>query len=316
MQRHLYDKDLPEAIGVAKEMRALVDSYGKKGERMLVGEVFIEDPETAIAYYGDGNDGLNLCFYFNFCFNPYRARRFRESVRTWERLLPPNAQPTYFLSNHDLPGRHIHRYAALSEKNTQGRARVAAMMLLTLRGTPFLYYGDEIGMRNLHIRKKDIVDPVGIRYWPIPVGRDKCRTPMQWDGSAGAGFTASDDPWLPINPNRTDINVAAQKDDPDSLFSFYRRLIRKRRGLPSLTRGGLTILDDAPDRLFCYLRHHENETTCVALNFSHGKETLSLPDRGGKWEVVHSSHRDEGERAAPGTIAIHPSEATLWVCKQ
>ena len=316
MQRHLYDKDQPEAIGIAKDMRALVDSYGKKGERMLVGEVFIEDPETAVAYYGDGTDGLNICFYFNFCFNSYKARQFRESVRTWERLLPSNAQPTYFLSNHDLPGRHIHRYGALSEQNTQDRARVTAMMLLTLRGTPFLYYGEEIGMRHLHIKKKDIKDPVGIRYWPVPVGRDRCRTPMQWESSAGAGFTASDNPWLPINPNHTAINVAAQKKDPDSLFNFYRRLLWKRRNLPSLLRGGLTILDDAPDRLFCYLRSHENETTLVTLNFSHKKETLSIPDRGGAWEVAVSSHREEGDSAKPGTIIIHPSEATLWACKQ
>jgi len=315
MQRHVYDKDLPEPIGIARDMRALVDSYGKKGERMLVGEVYIEDPEEAVLYYGDGADGLNLCFYFSFSFNSYSARKFRESVRTWEGLLPPKGQPTYFLSNHDHP-RHIGRYGARCDAKTEARARVTALMLLTLRGTPFIYYGEEIGMRNLHIKKKDLKDPVGIRYWPLPVGRDMARTPMQWDDTSGAGFTTSDCPWLPINPNHIEINVAAQKENPDSLFNFYRRLLWKRKTLPSLLRGDLTILDNAPDRLFCYLRSHENETTMVTLNFSNRKETLTLPDRGSAWEAVFSSHRGEGDSQKPGTITIHPSEATLWVSKQ
>jgi alpha-glucosidase len=189
-------------------------------------------------------------------------------------------------------------------------------MLLTLRGTPFLYYGDEIGMRDMRVKKKDIVDPVGIRYWPILIGRDKCRTPMHWDDTKGAGFTASDEPWLPINPNHTEINVAAQKDDPDSLFSYYRRLLWKRKTLPSLLSGDLTILDNVPDRLFCYLRSSENETALVTLNFSHGKKTLTLPDRGGAWEAVFSSHRNEGDSEKPGTVTIYPSEATLWISRQ
>jgi len=312
MQYHLYDMDLPEAIGIAKDMRALVDSYGEKGERMLVGEVYIEDPKTAVEYYGDGTDGLNLCFYFSFCFNTYKARRFRESVRTWEGLLPPNAQPTYFLSNHDHP-RHIDRYGSRCNARTEAHARVTAMMLLTLRGTPFIYYGEEIGMRNLHIRRKDLKDPVGLRYWPLPVGRDNCRTPMQWDDTKGAGFTTPEEPWLPINPNHSDINVTAQKKDPDSLYNFYRGLLWKRKSLPSLLRGTLTILDDAPDRLFCYLRSYESETTLVILNFSHKKETYTLPDRGGAWEAVFSSHRGEGDKAASGSLTVHPSEATLWI---
>jgi alpha-glucosidase len=316
MQKHLYDKELPECVEVAKEMRSLVDSYGKEGsgkERMLVGEVYSKDPVKAAEFYGSGTDGLNLAFYFDFFFRPFKAEAFREAVSLWEDLLPDGAWPTYFLSNHDQP-RHISRYGRGSEDEILMRARVAATMLLTLKGTPFLYYGEEIGMRNLHIKRRDLQDPVGIRYWPVPVGRDKVRTPMQWDNTVGAGFTKSSMPWLPINPNRSYINVKAESEDKDSLLSFYRNLIWKRKRTPALCSGDIEILEGTPMGIFAYRRVMGDDSRLIILNFKGGKRTIqkNVID-GGKevgYKVDFSTHRTNGDKVR-FPLEVKPYEATV-----
>ncbi len=317
MQKHLYDKDLhDDNIEVVREMRALVDGYGKKGERMLVGEVFIEDPHIAKRYYGDGSDGLNLAFYCNFSYLPLRAGAFRDAVSLWEEILPDGAWPTYFLSNHDQP-RHIGRYGKTSDDETEARAKVAATMLLTLRGTPFLYYGEEIGMRNLHIKRRDLKDPVGIRYWPIPVGRDLARTPMQWDDTKHAGFTRSGTTWLPVHPNKKTVNVKAESADPSSLLSFYRNLIWTRKRISALRRGSVEIIKDTPKGIFSYLREYGGESLLVVLNFKKrdyriSADTININIKGkAKWEVMLSTHRDEGEFIGDDQFNIKPYEATI-----
>ncbi|MBN1572934.1 MAG: alpha-glucosidase [Deltaproteobacteria bacterium] len=316
MQKHLYDKELPECVEVAREMRSVVDSYGKEGsgvERMLVGEVFSKDPVKAAEFYGNGMDRLNLVFNFDFFFNHFRAEAFREAISLWEDLLPDRAWPTYFLSNHDQP-RHISRYGRGSEDEIVMRARVAATMLLTLKGTPFLYYGEEIGMRNLHIKKQDLQDPVGIRYWPVPVGRDMARTPMQWDDTVGVGFTQSSKPWLPINPNRSYINVKAELKNKDSLLSFYRNLIWKRKGTPSLTSGSIEILRGTPKGIFAYRRVKGDDSRLVLLNFKGCKRTIAQNIIGGEKEVRYSvdfsTHRAGGDDVK-FPLEVWPYEATI-----
>lgn len=310
MQKHLYDKDLPEATLVVHEMREVVDEYSG---RMLVGEVYIEEPAGASQYYGDGTDALNLVFYFKFSYMPFKARAFMDAVSLWQKLLPSRAQPTYFLSNHDQP-RHIGRYKKGDETETVARAKVAAAMLMTLKGTPFIYYGEEIGMRNLHIKRRDLKDPVGIRYWPIPVGRDMARTPMQWDDSPMAGFTGGKSSWLPINPNFDTINVASESDDPKSLLTFYRRLIWKRKGLSSLRVGRMNIVAGTPNGIFSYIREHRGEKSIVILNFKNMEVDFAPPGtkKGVKGlKVVISTHREEGEIILPGAIKINPYEALI-----
>lgn len=320
MQKHIYDKDLhDENLEVVREMRALVDGYGKKGERMLVGEVFIEDPHIAKRYYGDGRDGLNLAFYFKFSYMPFKARSFCDTVSLWEDILPEGAWPTYFLSNHDQP-RHIGRYAKISDKETEARAKVAATMLLTLRGTPFLYYGEEIGMMNLHINRRDLKDPVGIRYWPIPVGRDLARTPMQWDETKYAGFTKSHETWLPIHPNHETVNVKTESSDPSSLLSFYRNLIWTRKRNSPLRRGSIKIIKNTPEGIFSYLREYRGEILLIVLNFKKREYRLSRISTDDlnenvksnvTWEIILSTHRDAGEIIGNTQFKIKPYEATI-----
>jgi alpha-glucosidase len=318
MQRHRYDKDLPKNMEVVREMRRLVDSYG---DRMLVGEIDNDDPYEPARYYGKGTDGLNLSFYFHFANQPFCAGAFRSAVATWEASVPKGAWPVYFLSNHDRM-RHIGRYAAGDGARTNARAQVAAVLLLTVRGTPFLYYGEEIGMGNLPIRRKDLKDPVGIRYWPVPVGRDPSRTPMQWDDTVSAGFSSSAETWLPVNPDYRTRNAAGQADDPSSLLSFYRAVIWERKRSAALTRGTMEILRETPRGVLAYLREHGDERCLVVLNFSNRAAEVSPKGANGPvgdgtdWRVLVSNRRHEADRLSRAAWSLEPLEATVYSGKK
>lgn len=273
MQRHIYDKDRPDAVEVAKKMRALTDRYPDK---MLVGEVYMDNPGEAARYYGEHGDGLHMAFNFSFMFSKFSAERFRTQVEVWERAITGRGWPAYFLSNHDYV-RHISRYA--KGRQAEARARVAAAMLLTLRGTPFLYQGEEIGMRNVWFWKHEVLDPVGRRYWPFHPGRDGERTPMQWTAGKYAGFSDAK-PWLRVHGNYKKVNVAAETDDPDSLLNFYKTLIRLRKTSPALQTGSYTSCSGVPDGVFAHLREAEGQTVVVALNFTNKQVRFPMAAHG------------------------------------
>jgi len=304
-QRHIYDKGRPEVHQIWKEFRKLLDEYP---ERMCVGEVG-GDVATVARFYGDGTDELHLAFNFNFTRCPWRARAFHRAIADWEQALPPKAWPCYTLSNHDIP-RHISRYGA--GRFTEPRAKVAAAMLLTLRGTPFLYYGEEIGMRNVSIPRSEIQDPLGRRYWPFYKGRDGCRTPMQWNDGPNAGFT-SGRPWLRIGPDYRRVNVEAQRHDPNSLLSFYRRLIWLRKRMPALQRGSYRPLIERPVGALAYLRETADQAVLVGLNFFSRPATVdlsgvTLPSE--RWRVLLSSVARE-EELVTRRLSLAPCEAVL-----
>ena len=279
------DQDWPEVHEIHRGFRRLLDSYP---ERMAVGEVYLLDPLQVAGYYGEHGDELHLAFNFSFLWQPWEAEAFRGAVDLFEAVLPPQAWPTWTLSNHDQP-RHASRYDQAGRG--QARARVAAMMLLTLRGAPFLYYGEEVGMTDGVVPPDRVVDPVG---------RDPARTPMQWDASPGAGFTTGE-PWLPLAPNWHEVNVAAQRSDPASLFSLYRALLRRRARSAALRWGAYRALDPS-DQVFAYLRVTQGERLLVALNFSSEPACFTcngLPARG---ELALST---DPERP-PGPISLQP----------
>lgn len=270
MMRHIHDQDQPETHDALKQLRRVIDAYDS---RMMVGEISLDtpqDPAMAAAYYGQ-NDELNLAFNFSFSSCPWNAAAFRDEVDKWERLLPEEAWPNYVLSNHDLP-RHIGRYG--KGRLGRERARVAVVMLMTLRGTPFLYYGEEIGMENGRVRRSEMHDPVGKRYWPLHPGRDEERTPMQWQNAPGAGFTTGR-PWLPLGDIRG-INVHDQETDPDSLLSLYRRLIWKRKETPALLSGNYRAFEGGPDDCLVYLREAGDQRLLVALNFADAPRIIDI----------------------------------------
>lgn len=202
----------------------------------------------------------------------------------------PEAWPVNFLNNHDS-SRSASRFRCGKEDD---RLKVAAALTMTLRGTPYIYYGEEIGMRNIHVPRRFIQDAVGEKYWPIFDGRDKNRSPMQWDATPHAGFT-NGKPWLPVHPEYEQRNVEAQRKNPQSLFNFYKQLIKVRKDLPALRTGMFQPLTYDPRRLLAYLRQSPDQTVLVALNFSRRKVRLALGAdlRQKGWRLALSSHRDE-----------------------
>ena len=267
-QQHIYDHDRPEVHDIIRSWRRLLDGYGA---RMMVGEVYLLDPSRVVPYYGAKLDELQLAFNFSFLWTPWEAAAFRARVDEVESLLPAGAQPTYVLSSHDSP-RHRSRFD--DPAHGAARARVAALMLLTLRGTPFLYYGEEIGMRDVEIPEARVCDPVGKRFPSL--GRDPERTPMQWDGGPSAGFSRAADPWLPLAPDCATVNVAQQMTDPQSLLSFYRGVIWYRKTSPALLDGSYRALESPADT-FVYAREHAHQRLLVALNFAGEARTIPLP---------------------------------------
>ena len=300
MQHHVYDRNHAENIDVMREIRSVVDTYSG---RMTIGEVYTEPPgdaELAIQYYDRGK-GLHMAFNFAFLYCPWSAACFARSIEQWESLLNPDGLwPNYTLSNHDQP-RAISRYAKSDE--TGARARVTAALLLTVRGTPFLYYGEEIGMHDTKIPRSRLQDPVGKRYWPFNPGRDPARTPMQWDDTLNAGFTTGK-PWLPVNENYREINAAAQEEDAFSLLNWYRQLLRLRRRCAALQQGDYRACAGTKDVLV-YERVLEDDRLLILLNFAGSKRSVLLPESNG-WRVLLEHPGDHETSLAGSDVVLEP----------
>lgn len=235
----------PEVHQVLRRFRGVLDGYG---DPVMVGEVGLTDPVALAGYYGAG-DELQLMFNFAFWQQPWSAEAFAAVVADVEATLPAHGWPVYALSNHDLP-RAASRYGPAAMP-------VAAVLLLTLRGTPFLYYGEELGMTDA---PPQLDRPADID------GRDGARTPMQWLAGPQAGFTTGR-PWLPPPPGAGQVSVAAQQRDPTSLLALYRRLLALRRASPALRHGSYRIAH-ADGQLLAYLRQTPEQRLLVALNFT------------------------------------------------
>jgi alpha-glucosidase len=258
MQLEVYDEDWPEVHEILRRFRRTLDTYE---DRMAVGEVYLLDLRKLARYYGSGRDELHLAHNFVFLHQPWKPEAFRSVVDEYAALLPADAWPAQFLGNHDH-SRVASRYD--EGGNGQARARVGAMMVLTLRGTPFLYYGEELGMSDGEIPPDRVVDVDG---------RDPERTPMQWDASPGAGFSLPGgagptvEPWLPLAAGADQVNVAVERGDPASMLSLYRRLIWYRKGSAALRWGGYRSLPEVPDSLYAFVREASEERLLVVLNF-------------------------------------------------
>ena len=192
------------------------------------------------------------------------------------------------------------------------RALVAAAMLLTLRGTPFLYMGEELGMRSRRIGRHRLMDPVGVTYWPFHPGRDPARTPMQWSGEPYAGFSTAE-PWLPVNPDYPAVNAALAEADPASILAWYRQLIRLRREYPALARGSYRPLQSAPRGVYAYLREEGEQKVLVLLNFTGRKKELSPAHEAGAagGRILAGRPERTAERLDLNCIRLAPDEALI-----
>ena len=304
---HIYTANLPEVHDLIRQMRAVLDSYD---ERMMVGETYLPNDKLMV-YYGSADMlECHLPFNFQLITAPWDAAGVRKMVDDYEAVLPPDAWPNWVLGNHDQ-----HR---LATRVGPRQARVANMLLLTLRGTPTCYYGDELGMENVPIPPEKIQDPPAVNQPEIAhlVGRDPERTPMQWDDSPNAGFAVPDvqDLWLPLAPNYTEVNVARQLDEPRSFLNYFRKLLAYRKSTPALLWGGYRSLNpesaEVQKNCFVFERNAGGKRVVVALNFSSNEQNLKLPELG-RGKIVISTNLDRDDEVNLAEFNLRANEGCI-----
>jgi len=293
-----YIADRPEVHDIIAEMRRVLDGYSG---RMMVGEVYLPI-ERLVAYYGEGGAGVHMPFNFQLITLPWSARNIATAVRQYEAALPSYGWPNWVLGNHDNP--------RIATRAGAAQARVAAMLLLTLRGTPTLYYGDEVGMHDVPIPPEAVRDPFEKNVPGMGLGRDPQRTPMHWDAGPGAGFTTGK-PWLPMPQDFRANNVAVQREDPASLLTLYRKLIHLRRDEPALSIGAFTLLE-ADENLIAYTRTHGARRLLIVLNFTSAPRTFASPAaNGGRLALSTLLDRQPTQPLAGGEIVLRADEGVI-----
>jgi alpha-glucosidase len=253
-----------------------------------------------VRYFGPYGDGLHMPFNFKLMQSPWSAPAIRGLVERLEAALSKFGWPNYVLGNHD--------YARLASRIGTEQARVAAMLLLTLRGTPTLYNGDELGMENGVIPPNKIQDPQGILLGAERT-RDVARTPMQWDASPQAGFSTGE-PWLPLSADSHERNVEAETKDQFSILNLYRRLIWFRRQTPALHLGSFRTVSQDNANCFCFLRAQGDQQFLIALNFFNQPQQLSL-DIAKPATIVLSTNLDREGSVGLGNLQLRANEGLL-----
>jgi alpha-glucosidase len=293
--KQVFSMNRPEVHDVLRRWRALADAQDAR--RILVGETYVLDLDALIPYYGEGEDELHLAFNMLFLHADLDAREMRVIVEGVEERLPVAAWPVYTGSNHD-GGRLATRWAGDDPR----RARAALVILLALRGTPFLYYGDELGLPEVETDWRAALDPVARRTGDPSRNRDRCRTPMPWTAAPGGGFTTAEaTPWLPFGDLA--VNVEAQRADPGSTLHLVRDLIALRRAHADLRSGAYASLP-APDGAWAWRR---GDGFGVAANLSGAP--VAVDGLAGRVALATDRARD-GE-AVGGTLALGPWEAVV-----
>ena len=292
----LYSCDQPEIHELIQSMRRLVDSYA---ERVLIGEIYLP-VNRLIAYYGRAGEGIHMPYNFQLIKLPWDARTIAAAIDAYEALLPGFAWPNWVLGNHDKP--------RVSSRTGERQARVAAMLLLTLRGTPTIYYGDELGMQDVPIPPELEQDPYGKNVPGRGLGRDPVRTPMQWTGEPNAGFT-SGVPWLPVAADYETTNVASEERDPQSMLTLHRRLIELRRAEPALHAGAYAPVAATGD-VIAYVRKDSRSMFLVVLNLGAAALDWDLPSRELAGRVALSTHLDR-EETVTGTVSLRADEGVV-----
>jgi alpha-glucosidase len=281
----LYTTDRPEMEEVVAQMRKVVDEFDN---RLLIGEIYLPI-ERVVKYYGRDLDGVHLPFNFSLLSAAWNGETIAGLVKEYELALPPAGWPNWVLGNHDKP--------RIAGRVGREQARVAAMLLLTLRGTPTVYYGDEIGMSEVAIPAERVRDPFQKNLPNLNVGRDGSRTPMQWSDLPHAGFSEVES-WLPVSPDYARNNVEFERYDPGSMLNLYRRLIALRRSSRALTAGSYRPIVSDPN-LLIFMREHKKDRVLIALNFGNQPEKLATENLAG--EILISSCLDrEGQKAQHG----------------
>jgi alpha-glucosidase len=292
-----YTADLPEVQEIVANFRSVIEEYD---DRMLVGEIYLP-VERLMAYYGATGKGAHLPFNFQLLRLPWNAREIAAAVERYEALLPAYAWPNWVLGNHDR--------SRIATRVGVAQARVAAMLLLTLRGTPTMYYGDEIRMQDVPIPADQVRDPFEKNVPGLGLGRDPERTPMQWSGDEHAGFSKGN-PWLPIANNYYTVNVARECDQPSSILTLYHRLIELRRAEPALSVGEFAPLP-ATDDLIAYVRKLNERRLLIVLNLSARAQSFSLSELQCRGSLLLTTHLDHDQEEVLDKIELRPDEGLI-----
>ncbi|TDE14491.1 alpha-amylase family glycosyl hydrolase [Dyadobacter psychrotolerans] len=296
-QDPVYSTDQPEVHDIVRMMREVTDNYQ---ERVLIGEIYLPIHKL-VTYYGNDNKGAHLPFNFQLLTLPWDAPQIARAIDEYEGALPTEGWPNWVLGNHDQP--------RISSRVGRSQARVATMLLLTLRGTPTIYYGDEIGMRDVPIPMAEVVDPQGLNMPDRNISRDPSRTPMQWNNEVYAGFS-DHKPWLRLPDNFRRINVEAQKNDNYGTLAFYRKLLDIRKSEPALQTGNYSpVYSDK--QIIAFIREKNSDRFLVILNLSHRPCYFRTQQSEYKGEIIISTETEREGARVEGTITLSGDEGVL-----
>jgi glycosidase len=291
---HLYDFGHSDVHQAHREFRAVLDSYPH--DPVSVGEIHIFDLPEWAAYYGEHLDQIHMPFNFHLMAASWEASSIRAVIEAVLWNVPQGGWTNWLLGNHD----EIRLTTRLGALN----ARLAAILLLTLRGTPFLYYGDELGMPEARIGPGDGRDPWGEN---VPfLSRDGCRTPMQWDGTPTSGFSPTRS-WLPVGSDHLNLNVIAETQDPGSMLALYRRLLAYRRSSEVLKEGKYLTHPASNGDVYVFERFTDAARIIVALNLSDQLQLLDLP----AGSIVVSTHSPMGREIGPEGVFLGRREGVI-----
>ena len=292
-----YNTKLPEVHDILRGLRQVADQY----DAVLIGETWTANVAELNQYYGKGNNELQLPMDFLFTMvNKLSPAEFRKQIAE---VNAASGWPTFVISNHDIV-RSYDRYG--DGKHNDEIAKLMAGLYLTLRGTPILYYGEEIGMKTTPpTRREDVKDPIGIKGWPKEKGRDGERTPMQWNDSENAGFTKGT-PWLPVPPTYKTHNVADESKDPNSVLEFYKNVLKLRHDNQALLSGSYKAINESDPNVLSYLRVYKGEGVVVALNMSGTAQKISLELKQNGFNSASSLLATSNSSAQGNEVSLEP----------
>jgi alpha-glucosidase len=306
---HRNDIDQPDFPDLIGRFRAILD---EAPGRLSIGELFVGQTETAAGY----TRPHHIVFDWSLMESPWTAEAFAAGIDRREAAYGPDRQPTVALSNHDRERQATRLSASVGRDRDPDRdaiAKAAAAVVLALRGMPFLYYGEEIGMTDVDIPRDEIVDPPALRAGPdFPwYDRSRCRTPMQWRPGGNAGFTTGR-PWLRLAADADRRNVAVQESDPDSTLSAYRRLLRFRHTAPALRTGAMERRASGDPDVLAWTRTGDGQRLLVLVNFVDQARRIDIADVApGTWAARVGTHRDLPRVGPDGGLDLRPDEALI-----
>lgn len=297
-----YTMNQPGIHEIVRGFRGLLDSY--QGERVMIGETLVFEPEELVTYYGKNLDEFHIPFNFICAMAPWKVGEMKQVIASYTRVMPEGATPNFVFGNHD-----IHRVATRYGPENH---RSVSMLLLTLWGIPTLYYGDELGMEDVDVPLERRHDPWGQNVPGLDLGRDPERSPMQWDDSPNAGFSPQGtQTWLPVSSDYRKVNVGYQQRDPASTLNFYKTLLRLRRKMPALYRGRGTFLEEVPAEIMAYVRTSEEERVLVIINFEGKKHRLDLSIVSQSGKRLLSSRFSPPAKVDLSDLKVYPHESLI-----